>query len=44
MLVIDGNYNNEDGMGPGRMYKGLLACFIGSVDLSLMASTIVMMA
>jgi hypothetical protein len=27
MLVIDGKYNNEDGMGIGRMYKGLLACF-----------------
>jgi hypothetical protein len=44
MLVIDGKYNNEDGMGTGRMYKGLLACFSGSVDLSLMASTVVMMA
>jgi hypothetical protein len=27
MLVIDGKYNNEDGMCTGRMYKGLLACF-----------------
>jgi hypothetical protein len=25
MLVIDGKYSNEDGMGTGRMYKGLLA-------------------
>ena len=41
MLVIDGKYNNEDGMGTGRMYRGLLACFTGSVDLSLMASTVV---
>jgi hypothetical protein len=44
MLVIDGKYSNEDGMGAGRMYKGLLACFTGSIDLSLMASTVVMMA
>jgi hypothetical protein len=44
MLVIDGKYSNEDGMSIGRMYKGLLACFTGSVDLSLMASTVVMMA
>ena len=44
MLVIDGKYNNEDGMGVGRMYKGLLACFTGSIDLPLMESTVVMMA
>jgi hypothetical protein len=44
MLVIDGKYNNEDVMGTGRMYKGLLACFTGSVDLSLMTSIVVMMA
>jgi hypothetical protein len=44
MLVIDGKYSNEDGMGTGRMYKGLLACFTGSIDLSLMESTVVMMA
>jgi hypothetical protein len=44
MLVIDGKNNNEDGMGTRRMYKGLLACFTGSIDLSLMASTVVMMA
>ena len=43
MLVIDGKNNNEDGMDIGRMYKELLACFIGSVDLSLMASKVVMM-
>ena len=44
MLVIDGKYNNEDGMGTGRMYKVLSACFTSNVDLSLMASTVVMMA
>jgi hypothetical protein len=44
MFVIDGKYNNEDVMGTGRMYKGLLECFTSSVDLSLMASTVVMMA
>jgi hypothetical protein len=44
MLVIDGKYSNEDGMGTGRMYRGLLACFTGSICLSLMASTTVMMA
>jgi hypothetical protein len=44
MLVIDGKYSNEYGMGAGRMYKGLLACFTGSIDFSLMASTVVMMA
>jgi hypothetical protein len=44
MLVIDGKYNNEDGMGTGRMYKGLLACFTSNIYLSLMKSTVVMMA
>jgi hypothetical protein len=44
MLVIDGKNNNEDGMDTGRMYKILLACCTGSVELSLMASTVVMMS
>ena len=30
-------------MGAGRMYKGLLACFTGGIDLSLMESTVLMM-
>jgi hypothetical protein len=42
MLVIDGKYNNEDGLSTTTMISD--ACITGSICLSLMASTIVNMA